>query len=461
MHVKKAAIIGIGKTGLATAAFLAKQGIDIAVTDEKPPAQWGDALTFLKNLPVELTIAPYGPEILADVDLVVPSPGVYPGNPILAEAVRSGIDVLSELELASRFLKTPMIAITGTNGKTTTTSLLGAILRQAGKKVFVGGNIGEPLIGYVAGPQDADWAVIEVSSFQLQWVREFHPAIALLLNVTPDHLDYHGNLTGYREIKERIFARQTSEDLAILNGTEAALVALGKRLTAQTEFFCYDDSFKNNASEPGTVASQAVISGMFRDKNILVHILPDGKREEYPVGMIKIPGKHNLENVMAAIMAARGCGCPSSDIITAVKEFRGLPHRIEYILEKNGIRFYDDSKGTNVDAVLRAIESFSEPLILLLGGRDKEGDFETLIPSLRKNVKETVLFGEASEKINRLIGKKVKTTMQKTLNAALLAAFEHAAPGDVVLLSPGCASFDEFKNYKDRGNRFQEWVKQL
>ena len=449
MQIKKAAVIGIGKTGLATAAFLAKKGISIAVTDEKPPSQWGEALNFLKNLPSELTISPYGPEILADCDLVVPSPGVYPGHPILAEAVRAGIDILSELELAFRFLKTPMIAITGTNGKTTTTSLIGAILRQAGKKVFVGGNIGDPLIGYADGPQDADWVVIEVSSFQLQWVRDFHPKIALLLNVAPDHLDYHGNLAAYREIKERIFARQTSGDLAILNGNAAALVSLGNRLKAQTEFFhC-------GASSP------AVFRGMFPDGNILVHILPDGKREEYPAGMINIPGKHNLENVMAAVMAARGCGCPVADITKAVEEFRGLPHRIEYVHEKNGVRFYDDSKGTNVDAVLRAIESFSEPIILLLGGRDKDGDFETLIPSIRKNVKETVLFGEAGEKIHGLIGKKVKTSMQKTLKAALQAAFAHASQGDVVLLSPGCASFDEFKNYKERGNCFQEWVKQL
>src|SRR3989339_497161 len=452
MLLKKVAIIGIGKTGLATAAFLAKKGIHLAVPDEKPVSLWGEALTFLKNLPAEVTIAPYSPEILDDVVLVVPSPGVSPANPILVEAVRLGIAVLSELELASRFLETPMIAITGTNGKTTTTSLIGAILRKAGKNVFVGGNIGEPLIGYADGPQKADWAVVEVSSFQLQWIQNFHPKIALLLNVTPDHIDYHGNLASYRAIKEKIFARQTSGDLAILNGNEEQSGALGKRLTAQTEFFHCD---RNIVDDP----PQAAFCGMFKDGNILVHISPDGKREEYPVGMITLPGSHNLENVMAAIMAARGCGCSPADIIKAVTEVRSLAHRIEYVHEKNGVRFYDDSKGTNVGAVLRAIESFSEPIILLLGGRDKEGDFETLIPSIEKNVKETVLFGEAREKINGLIGKAVKTTMQKTLKAALQTAFEQASPGDVVLLSPGCASFDEFKNYKERGDRFREWVK--
>jgi UDP-N-acetylmuramoylalanine--D-glutamate ligase len=446
MQINKAAVIGIGKTGLATAAFLSKRGIRVAVTDEKPPAQWGEALTFLKNLPSEPTIAPYSPELLADVDLVVPSPGIYPSNPILTEAVRLGITVWSELELAFRFLKTPMTAITGTNGKTTTTTLIGEILRKAGKKVFVGGNIGEPLIGYTDGPQEADWAVVEVSSFQLQWVREFHPKIALLLNITPDHIDYHGDMASYREIKERIFARQTADDLAILNGQEEKSVSLGMRLTAQTEFF--------NSSPP-------LLHGMFLDGDTLVHLPPEGEREEYPIGMIKLPGGHNLENVMAAIMAARGCGCLPADITKAVSEFRGLGHRIEFVAEKNGVRFYDDSKGTNAGAVVRAIESFSAPLILLLGGRDKEGDFKTLIPSIKNGVKETVLFGEARDKINGLIGKAVKTTTQKTLKEALQTAFEHASPGDVVLLSPGCASFDEFRNYKERGDLFQQWVRQL
>jgi UDP-N-acetylmuramoylalanine--D-glutamate ligase len=446
MQISKAAVIGIGKTGLATAAFLSKKGIRVTVTDKKSPEQWGEALTFLKNLPSEPTIAPYGLDILADIDLVVPSPGIYPSNPILTEAVRLGITVWSELELAFRFLKTPMIAITGTNGKTTTTTLIGDILRKAGKKVFVGGNIGEPLIGYTDGPQEADWAVVEVSSFQLQWARDFHPQIALLLNVTPDHIDYHGNMASYREIKERIFARQTADDLAILNGEEEESVSLGKRLTSQPEFF-------NSSPSLGP--------GMFWEKDALIHIPPQGEREEYPLNMIKLPGGHNLENVMAAIMAARGCGCLPADIIQAVSEFRGLGHRIEYVDEKNGVRFYDDSKGTNVGAVVRAIESFSEPLILLLGGRDKEGDFETLIPPIEKGVKETILFGEARNKINGLIGKAVKTTTQKTLKEALLTAFEHASPGDIVLLSPGCASFDEFKNYKERGDLFQQWVRQL
>jgi len=446
LHGKKVAVLGVGKTGLATARFLAGRGVRIAVTDAKPVSTWGEARTALENLQAELTVAPYGPEILTDVDWVVPSPGIYPANPILVEAVRRGIPVLSELELASRFLTTPIVAITGTNGKTTVTSLTGEILRAAGKKVFVGGNIGAPLIGYVDGPQEADWAVVEVSSFQLQWAETLHPRIAILLNVTTDHIDYHGSFAAYREVKEGLFARQTARDLAILNADEGASISLRGRLSARTELFS---------------SSGAVDRGMFLSGEKLIHLLPAGKKEEYPIAMIHLPGRHNCENVMAAILAARACGCEPPAIIRAVEGFRGIAHRIQYAGEKNGVLFYDDSKGTNVGAVMRALESFSQPVVLLLGGRDKEGDFQTLAPLIRRGVKEMVLFGEAREKINGLLGGVVRTTLTATLKKAVETAYRSASPGDVVLLSPGCASFDEFEDYKERGNCFQEWVGQL
>ncbi len=441
---KKVAVIGIGKTGLATARFLADQQARIALTDAKPVAAWGEALAELEALPAELNIAPYGPEVLTDADMVIPSPGVYPSNPILREALRRGIPVLSELELAWRFLRTPLIAITGTNGKTTVTTLIGKILDAAGEKVFVGGNIGAPLIGYVAGPQEADWAVVEVSSFQLQWTREFHPRIALLLNTTFDHIDYHGSFDEYRRIKESIFAQQTGDDLAVLNADEASTAALCSRLAARTALF----------SSTGPVSR-----GMFAEGDRLVRLTPSEAREEYPLGMIHLPGRHNIENVMAAILAARECSVPSAAIIGAVEGFRSIGHRIEYAGEQNGVRYYDDSKGTNVGAVVRALQSFESPVVLLLGGRDKEGDFETLAPLLRERVRELILFGEAREKINRLIGGVVKTTLTATMQEAVGAAAKAASPGDIVLLSPGCASFDEFTSYKERGRVFQELVR--
>jgi UDP-N-acetylmuramoylalanine--D-glutamate ligase len=446
LEKQKVAIIGIGKTGRATARFLAGRGARIAVTDEKPVPAWGEALVELKGLSADLIITPYGLEVLTGADLVVPSPGVYPANPILVEALRREIPVLSEIEVAWRFLKTPLVAVTGTNGKTTVTTLIGDMLRTAGKKVFVGGNIGAPLIGYVDGPHDADWAVVEVSSFQLQWASEFHPRIAALLNTTCDHLDYHGSFEAYRRIKERIFARQTPDDLAILNADEDSTATLSGRLSARIERFS---------------SSGALACGMFLEGEKMVRVSLSGEREDFPLGMIRIPGRHNVENVMAAIIAARACVCPPSSIIEAVERFRGIAHRIEYAGEKNGVVFYDDSKGTNVGAVMRALESFTDPVILLLGGRDKEGDFATLAPLIRKGVRETVFFGEAREKINGLIGGLVRTTLAATMKEAVTTAYRHASRGDVVLLSPGCASFDEFADYKERGNVFQELVRRL
>ncbi|MCE5283752.1 MAG: UDP-N-acetylmuramoyl-L-alanine--D-glutamate ligase [Deltaproteobacteria bacterium] len=443
---KTVAVIGIGKTGLATARFLAGQGARIRLTDGKPQSTWGEALAAIEALSADLTLTPYGPEVLIGADWVVPSPGVYPANPILSEAIRRGIPVISELELAWRFLRTPLVAITGTNGKTTVTTLIGEILRKAGKKVFVGGNIGAPLIGYTDGPQEADWAVVEVSSFQLQWAIEFHPRIALLLNVTPDHIDYHSSLEAYRRIKESIFARQGPSDLAVLNADEAASAPLAARLVPRVECFS---------------SSRPLESGIFLDGERLVRIDPSGKREEFPRQMIRIPGRHNIENVMAAILAARECGCPAEEIVRAVEDFSGIAHRIEYAGEKNGVLYYDDSKGTNVGAVVRALESFSAPIILLLGGRDKEGDFETLVPLIRERVRRLVLFGEAREKIHARLGDLVPTTLKATLKEAVATAAAIAAQGDVVLLSPGCASFDEFTDYKARGRMFQEWVREL
>lgn len=446
MHLrnKRVAVIGIGITGLATARFLAGQGAGIALTDEKPLDAWKERLAELQKHCPDLTGLPYGTEVLAAADLVVPSPGVYPSNPILLEALRRNIPIVSELELASRFLKTPLVAITGTNGKTTVTTLIGEILRAAGQKVFVGGNIGAPLIGYVDSSQEADWAVIEVSSFQLQWVRDFRPAVAILLNITSDHLDYHGSFAAYRQTKEAIFSRQTASDLAILNADETSTESLSGRLRAPVECFS---------------SSAAVACGMFLAGGKLVRRSRSGRREEYPLEMIRIPGRHNIENVMAAVLAARACGCPPSDIIRAVAGFRGIAHRIEYVGEVQGVRFYDDSKGTNVGAVMRALESFTPPLILLLGGRDKEGDFETLSPLIREKVRELILFGEAGEKINRLLGGIVHTQRKTTLKEAVAAAWKLASRGDVVLLSPGCASFDEFTDYKERGRVFQELVR--
>ena len=443
---KRVAIIGLGLTGKATARFLAARGARLTVTDERPAALAAEALAALLPAAADLRVVPCGPELLEEADLVIPSPGVYPTHPLLVEALRRGIPVLSELEIAGRFVTTPLVAITGTNGKTTVTTLIGEILRAAGKKVFVGGNIGAPLIGYADSPQEADWAVVEVSTFQLQWAQTFHPRIALLLNVTSDHLDYHGSFAAYHRIKASLFAHQDAGDLAILNGDDACTASLAGSLVAATECFS---------------TTRPVARGVFLSGEQLIHRRGAGEPEAYPLEMIKIPGRHNIENVMAALLAARACGCEPGVVRQAVAAFHGIAHRIEYAGEKRGVRYYDDSKGTNVGAVVRAIESFSKPIVLLLGGRDKEGDFATLIPLLRTHVRATVLFGEAREKINGLVGGVVETTLAPTLGEAVRKAAALASPGDIVLLSPGCASFDEFCDYKHRGRAFRELVEGL
>lgn len=439
-------VIGVGKTGIATIRFLVRHGAKVVATDEKPFAELKGAMDELGELYSDVEFARYDPDILSGLDMIIPSPGVPPSNFLLSEAIQRKISILGEIELAYRFLKPPMIAITGTNGKTTTTTLIGKILSRDGKSAFVGGNIGNPLIGYVDGKQDDNYVVVEVSSFQLQWIEHFRPYLSILLNTTCDHVDYHGTFEAYRITKERIFENQTKRNFAILNGNEPNSMNLAKKLMSKVLFFS---------------TSKKVRDGMFLDHNRLVYQSSDGMCEEYPLDMIKIPGLHNVENVMAAVMAARVCGCLPENIVEAIEDFRGISHRIEFVEDKRGVAFYDDSKGTNVGAVVRALESFSRPIILLLGGRDKEGDFETLSPLIKEKVKELVLFGEARLRINDLIGGIVKTTPVVTLKEAIDIAYQHSIPGDVVLLSPGCASFDEFSNYKERGRFFKDVVRSL
>ena len=439
-------VIGLGKTGVASARFLAGRNAKVFVTDEKPVTELKDAIAELGNATANCEFCPYSPDVLSQVDMIIPSPGVPPSNSILTEAVKKKISVFSEIELAYRFLKPPMIAITGTNGKTTTTTLTGKILAKEGKKVFVGGNIGNPLIGYIDGKQEEDYVVVEVSSFQLQWIQQFRPFISVHLNTTCDHVNYHGSFESYRIAKERVFENQGKTDLAILNADEPRSTALAEKLVPRVQFFS---------------TSSTVKKGMYHDHNLLIHNTTGGDREEYPLDMIKLPGNHNRENVMASIIAARYCGCSPENIISAITEFKGLSHRIEFTCEKDGVAFYDDSKGTNVGAVVRAVETFSKPIILLLGGRDKEGDFDNLSPLVKAKVKELILFGEARNRINNMIGGVVKTSIAPTLKEAIEVAHQHSVSGDVVLLSPGCASFDEFSSYKERGNFFQNVVKNL
>ncbi len=340
---KKIVVIGMGKTGIAVALFLGKQGAKVTVTDEKPSDQWSAEFERIAQ-EKWLEIGKYNADTLADAGMVIPSPGVPPYNDLLVAALKKKIPIISEVELACRFLKTPLIAVTGTNGKTTTTTLLGEILKTSGKKVFVGGNIGTPLIGYMESSNKDDFVVAEISSFQLQWVDKFRPFIAMLLNVTSDHFNYHGSFAEYRRIKARVFARQDKNDIAILNAADPAQEGIEENIRSKIVKF-------SSANE--------LQSGIFLKNNTIIFRMRDNGEEQYPLGMIKLPGLHNAENVMAAIIAARFCGCSPESIIAAIADFRGLPHRIEFAGEKNSVKFYDDSKGTNVGSVIRALDTFA------------------------------------------------------------------------------------------------------
>lgn len=442
---KKIVIIGMGKTGIATARFLGKQAARVTVTDEKPFDQWSGEF---KQIAQEkwLEIGNYNARILTGACIVIPSPGVPPDNVLLVEALKKNIPIISEIELAYLVLKVPLIAVTGTNGKTTTTMLLGEILRCSGKKVFVGGNIGTPLIEYVDGSQKEDFVVAEISSFQLQWIKKIRPFIAVLLNITCDHINYHGSFAEYRRIKTKVFANQTKADFAILNAADPEQEDIDKIINAQVVKFS---------------SKRVLQKGIFIKKNSIVLRMPGANEEQYPLRIINLPGLHNVENVMAAVMAARLCGCSQENIITAISAFHGLPHRIEFAGEKNSVKFYDDSKGTNVGSVVRALETFAQPVILLLGGRDKDGDFESLKPLIASKTKKVILFGEARDRIESLIGKDKPVLKETKLRQAVESAYRSARSGDVVLLSPGCASFDEFANYKERGNYFKDVVRNL
>jgi len=442
---KKIVVIGMGKTGIATAKFLGKQGAKVAVTDEQPIDKWGGEFEQIAK-EKWLEIGNYNTRVLTGACIVVPSPGVPPHNALLVEALKKNIPVVSEIELAYRFLKVPVIAVTGTNGKTTTATLLGEILKCSGKKTFVGGNIGNPLIEYVEGSQKDDFIVAEISSFQLQWIEKFRPFIAVLLNITCDHINYHGSFVEYRRIKTRVFANQTKTDFAILNAADPEQEEIASIINAQVIKFS---------------SKKVLQKGIFIKKNNIVFRMPGTNEEQYPLSVINLPGLHNVENVMAAIMAARFCGCSQENIIAAVAAFRGLPHRIEFVDEKNSVKFYDDSKGTNVGSVERALGTFAQPVILLLGGRDKDGDFETLKPLLAAKAKKVILFGEARNRIESLIGGDIRVLKKAKLREAIESAYKNAQSGDVILLSPGCASFDEFANYKERGNYFKDVVRNL
>jgi len=414
----------------------------LSVSDVRPGAELKEEMEDLKDLPLSYFLGGEDRRALAGVDYVIPSPGVPAENALLHEAVARGIAVLSEIELAYRFLAAPLVAVTGTNGKSTTTTLIGEMIKAGGKRVFVGGNIGAPLIGFVSGAWE--WGVAEISSFQLEWVEQFRPRIAVLLNLTEDHLDRYSDFAAYCRAKERIFAAQREDDIAVLNRDDARVWALRERLRARIVSFGFD----------------AVADGVYARSDAI--IWREGANEErFSLANTKIQGVHNVENMMAAIAAAKAVGISQTAIQQTLEEFPGLEHRLEFVRERNGVRFFNDSKGTNVGAAVKSLASFSGPVLLLAGGVDKGGSYEALREPVGQKVRRLILFGAAREIIARALGDLTETVIVENLAAAVSDAASHSRPGDVVLLSPACSSFDMFRNYAERGKAFKALVQAL
>ena len=431
------------------------------VTDKANEEKLGSQVESLRKLGIQVELGDHRPAIFEKADLIVLSPGVSHEIEPIRVAASHGIPVIGEIELASRFIREPIVAVTGTNGKTTTTELLGKMLEKSGRKIFVGGNIGNPLISYADNDEKAEIVVAEISSFQLDTIETFKPSVSVLLNITPDHLDRYDNFDAYARSKLRLFENQGPDDISILNGDDPLVFSLTKTIKSKKLYFA--NPAENVAG--ATLNGRRIIikagnclptadSGSTRSPAIAEQLLVD-------ITKLKLKGRHNLENVCAASLAALAAGGTIEGVQTALDLFRGLPHRLEFIRNINGIDFYNDSKATNVDAVDRALTCFSNPVILILGGLDKGGRFEDLQNAARRHAKQIILLGAAATKIKSALGHEIATRTMESMQAAVQHAFQSAAPGDVVLLSPGCASFDMYANYAERGEDFRKEVNKL
>ena len=442
---KRVLVVGLGKSGVASALFLEKHGARVAVSDAKMEEQLPEEIPLLLDHGISVETGQHGERTFRDQDLIVISPGVPFDVPQLVQARALGIPVIGEVELAARYLKGKVVAITGSNGKTTTTALAGKIIAAGGRKALVGGNIGTPAISFVEASNDDTWVVLEISSFQLETIESFHPKIAVVLNVTPDHLDRHYTFENYAAAKARIFENQTTDDFAVLNADNEPCVPMGGKTKAAVYWFSRLKQVERGAFTSG----ERII---WRDSKT--------EREIMQVSEISLKGSHNVENVLAGICVGMLAGIEPAEIRRAVAEFKAVEHRLEYVDTVRGVEYYNDSKATNVDATIKALESFPGGIHLILGGKDKGSDCSALNPLLKDRVKRVYTIGAAATKIESQI-RGVELVSVGTLQAAVKRASDSAASGDVVLLAPACASFDQFVSYEHRGRVFKEQVRQL
>jgi len=453
----KVLIFGMRRSGRAAANALLALGAKVAITDKRGPEELEDELKDFLLSSIRLYLGGHPEEALEGRDLVVLSPGVPSDLPVLDKAREAGIPVISELELGYELIKAAnpnadFYAVTGTNGKSTTTTLLDLMLRKARINSLIAGNIGNAVSGEIDRAGKARAIVVEVSSFQLETIKYFKPKVAAILNIAPDHLDRYRSFREYAGAKARIFENQTSGDFIVLNADDPAAMDLYREKLERDEdapIACFFGKARR-------------LKGVYESEGRVMINLPGLDMELIRAGEIKIPGVHNLENAMAASLMALLAGATPEAIAAVLREFPGLPHRMETVLELDGVLYINDSKGTNPPATLRSIESFSKnPVVLILGGRDKNGDFESLKEAVRRNARAVVLMGEAAGKIEKALDGTTEIHMAESLKGAVSTARSLAKRGDVVLFSPACASFDMFRDFEDRGRKFKEEVKLL
>ncbi|MGD1212197.1 MAG: UDP-N-acetylmuramoyl-L-alanine--D-glutamate ligase [Candidatus Acidiferrales bacterium] len=442
---KRVLVVGLARTGVVTSLFAAGYGAIVTATDEKTESELAETAAKLRAAGVKLDLGGHSAASFLEQDLIVISPGVPVTLAPLELARTRGIPVWSEIELAWRFLRGKLVAITGSNGKTTTTSLVAHILKTAGIPTLVGGNIGVPLLSLVESSTDSSVTVAEISSFQLEAIEAFRPEIGVLLNLTPDHLDRHASFEEYAATKMRMFENQLERDAAVLNADDPEVT---RRMPSRPHVFWF--------SRQKRVAAGAFL----RDDQIIFRHdgsqVPVARRDEIP-----LRGEHNVENVLAACAAAYLAGATPTAIASGVKTFQGVEHRLEFVAETGGVKFYNDSKATNVDAALKAVEAFPGPLVVILGGKDKGSPYTPLREPLRERARLAILIGGAADRIAADLRDAVPAMNAGTLDRAVQLAVEQARPGDTVLLAPACSSFDQFENYEHRGRTFKELVAKL
>lgn len=451
---KNIVVVGLGRTGLAVARFLHQQGARIVAADIADETALGDTVGKLRAMRIDVELGSHRSSIFQKADLIVVSPGVSHTIAPIAQARSRGVEVIGEVELAARFIQAPIIAVTGTNGKTTTTELLGQMLQNSGIPTFVGGNIGNPLIEYVSSGQKEQLVAAEISSFQLDTIDCFRPKISILLNITADHLDRYPDFEAYADSKIRIFKNQQAGDIAVLYGSDPLIRAKTANIESQRLFFPLLEANEQGA----TLNGKRIILKL--DKLKLMQ--PEFCNQDIlDITKTALMGRHNYENVCAASLAALAAGGTVEGIQNTLDQFKGLAHRLEHVATINRVRFYNDSKATNVDGVLRALDCFSKPVLLLMGGRDKGSNFSALKDHMGKHVKELIVMGEAADPIRKALGHLKPTKVAASMQEAVATAFQDASPEEVILLSPGCASFDWYSSYAERGDAFRCAVEEV